>query len=125
MNKSLIVEYLDNGNFKLIDDFVFYLDDTTSFKIEKGFVTDFGSIPLIFQSIVSPIGKATKAYVLHDYLLTEMYKSNKKAVVSGIMLNDRKVCDDILYKALLKLKVNAKQAKLIYYCVRIYALFKK
>lgn len=125
MNKSLVVEYLDNGNFKLVDDFVFYLNDSRRFKIEKGFVTDFGSIPLIFQSIVSPVGKATKAYVLHDYLLSEMYKSNKQAVVSGIMLHNRRVCDRILYQALLQLKVNKIQAKLIYFCVRFYAFFKK
>lgn len=125
MNKSLIVEYLNDGNFKLVDDFKFYLNEKNIFTIRKGFITDFGSIPQFFQNIVSPIGKATKAYVLHDFLLSEMYKSNKQAVVNGILLNDRKICDDILYQALLRLKVNKIQAKLIYFCVRFYALFKK
>ena len=124
-DQSLIVEYLDNGNFRLIDDFVFYLDNDLFFKIEKGFVTDFGSIPLCFQNIISPIGNATKAYVLHDWLLYLYYLSNKKANINGIKLTSRKVCDKILYRALIKLKVNKVKAYIIYLCVRFYALFKE
>lgn len=36
--------------------------------IPEGFVTDLGSIPKIFQNLISPEGKPLRGYVLHDWL---------------------------------------------------------
>lgn len=36
--------------------------------VPQGTLTDFGSVPQILWSLISPIGPATRAYVLHDFL---------------------------------------------------------
>ena len=87
-NTTLKVAFVGRQNFQLIEDFNYVFKDLMSEKeliskgiakeagnlvyinIPKGFNTDFGSIPQLFQSLVSPIGSPTKAYVLHDYLLS-------------------------------------------------------
>lgn len=55
--------------------------------VPKGLKTDFGSIPQILWSILSPIGCATRGFVLHDYLYTSQIYTRKKS-------------DDILLEAL-------------------------
>lgn len=42
--------------------------DGKSFVVPAGFVTDFASIPRVFWNIYPPIGRYTRAAVLHDYL---------------------------------------------------------
>ncbi len=74
--------------------------------VPAGFLTDFGSIPMIFWSVVSPIGKATAAFVLHDYL----YLTQERT---------RLVSDAILLEALEVLGVNWFQRFLIYKGVRV------
>jgi hypothetical protein len=37
-------------------------------EVPMGTVTDFGSIPKPLWGIISPIGNATRAFVLHDFL---------------------------------------------------------
>ncbi|MBL0320312.1 MAG: DUF1353 domain-containing protein [Alphaproteobacteria bacterium] len=74
--------------------------------VPEGFLTDFGSIPKIFWNIVSPIGKATAAFVLHDYLYMTQERS-------------RLVSDAILLEALEILGVNWLQRFLIYNGVRV------
>lgn len=47
-------------------------------QVPKGQKTDFGSIPRIFWNLISPIGRGTRGYVLHDYLYTvQMYTRSK------------------------------------------------
>lgn len=55
LNDKLVVEYVDNGNFRLIKDFNFYFSDNSFITIPKGFKTDFGSVLQIFQSTEAPI----------------------------------------------------------------------
>lgn len=55
--------------------------------VPKGQRTDFGSIPHLFWNILSPIGKGTRAFVLHDYLY-------------AVQIYTRKKSDDILLEAL-------------------------
>lgn len=117
---DLKVQYLDNGVFMLLSDFSFSFSDKHSIVVPKGFLTDFGSVPKIFQSFISPVGKATKAYVIHDYMLKCLY-DHANEINAKVDPEARALCDSFFYNALLKLKVNKTQAKLIYYCVRIHS----
>lgn len=112
-NRDLVVKVIDGSNFSLVQDFNFYFEEET-ITIPKGFITDFGSVPQIFQSFVSPIGKPTKAYVLHDYLCVKA----KKGELS------RKEADEIFLKAMKRLKVRKIKRKIIYFYVRLYAILK-
>ena len=114
-NDKLVVEYIDNGNFRLIKDFNFYFSDNSFITIPKGFKTDFGSVPQIFQSIVSPVGKPTEAYVLHDYLCVRAIKGEIP----------RKEADLKFKEALKVLKVNKVKIYIIYFWVRIYGILKE
>ncbi len=81
-------------------------------EVPKGFKTDFGSVPQLFQSLLSPVGKPTKAYVLHDYLCELAQEENLK----------RKVADDVFLSALRILGIGKIQRVVIYASVRLYAL---
>lgn len=48
-----------------------YQAERQSFIVPVGFVTDFASVPRWLMSLVPPIGKWTRAAVLHDWLCTE------------------------------------------------------
>ena len=83
-NKDLIVKLKDFKEFELQEDFYFYFKSDIGLEglaypdsldrslryiiVPKGFSTDFGSVPQLFQGIISPVGNASKAYVLHDFL---------------------------------------------------------
>ena len=125
-----LVTILRGGvNFELLKDFRFYFKEKMDkhylsewsfengipfIEVPKGFITDFGSIPNLFQSIISPVGKPTKAYVLHDYLC----ELNKQGKIK------RKDGDKIFLKALEIQKVNRFKRYLTYFSVRVYALIK-
>lgn len=117
-NKDLIVKLKGFKKFVLQRDFYFYFEfedrQMQYIRVPKGFETDFGSVPQIFQCIISPIGKATKAYVLHDYLCF----LHKQGVIS------REACDEFFKIALLQLKIEPIRILLLHKSVRLYAIFK-
>jgi len=55
--------------------------------VPDGFITDFASVPRIVWSIYPPIGKYTKAAIVHDFLYWEQQRS-------------RKECDLIMHEAM-------------------------
>lgn len=139
INRELVTILRDGVDFELICPFRFYFDTHSKnikdlpsgileceaenggrfsvdifIEIPKGFKTDFGSVPLAFQSFISPVGKPTKAYVLHDYLCT---LSNKGEI-------PRKVADCVFLDAMKILKVGVVRRYVIYGGVRAFALFK-
>lgn len=61
-------------------------------QVPVGFVTDFGSIPKAFRSILSRSGKSLRAFIIHDYLYS-------KGVMDHIKQRD---CDEILYQLSIK-----------------------
>ncbi|QPX63834.1 putative tail assembly chaperone [Campylobacter phage F358] len=130
INKDLITIYRYGNNFELYNDFHFIFDfDVTSkgftlekylvgnniIRIPKGFRTDFGSIPQLFQSIISPVGKPTKAYVLHDFLCG---KSNKGDI-------PRALADELFLDAMKLLGVNVIKRYVVWAWVRIYGIVYK
>ncbi|TLD84099.1 DUF1353 domain-containing protein [Helicobacter sp. MIT 11-5569] len=82
--------------------------------VPKGFNTDFGSVPQLFQSLVSPVGNATKAYVVHDFL----------CVLSADKRLSRKEADEIFKAALKQVKINAFLSSVLYGAVRLYAIIR-
>lgn len=94
--------------FKLAKSFEFYYDGPNgreTFVIPEGFVTDFASSPRILWSVFSPIGKQTKAALVHDFLYS--YE-----------LVDRETADKIFYEGMIVLGVNKYIAKSAYYSVK-------
>lgn len=132
-NTTLKVAFVGRQNFQLIEDFNYVFKDLMIEKeliskgiakkagnlvyinIPKGFNTDFGSIPQLFQSLVSPIGSPTKAYVLHDYLLN-LYLQGK--------ISKRKICDKTFRVALRNEGVGMPRRSFMYLCVRAYSTYK-
>lgn len=131
---TLKVAFVGRQNFQLIEDFSYVFKDLMIEKeliskgiakeagnlvyidIPKGFNTDFGSIPQLFQSLVSPIGSPTRAYVLHDYLLN-LYLQGK--------ISKRKVCDKTFRTALKNEGVGMVRRSFMYLCVRAYSILKE
>lgn len=134
-HKELITVLKEGVQFELVQPFRFYFEDPTPTSIHKlpfgivklnamngclyievpaDFKTDFGTIPLLFQSVISPIGKPTKSFVVHDYLcvLAHSGKCSRK-------LADRVFLDCMRIQGVSPLKRNV-----IYYAVRAFALLK-
>lgn len=99
-----------------LNDFIGYssLNGTPFIQIPKGFKTDFGSVPQFFQSLISPVGKPTKAYVLHDYLCQRAKRGELT----------REVADRVFLEAMRVLGVGRVKRVSIYLSVRAYALTK-
>lgn len=74
--------------------------------VPKGQTTDFGSVPQALWWIISPIGRATRAFVLHDYLYTVQKYSRIKS-------------DQILLEAMGVLRVPWLRRHAIYRGVRL------
>lgn len=83
-------------------------------KVPAGFKTDFGTIPLLFQSIISPVGKPTKSFVVHDYLC---YLSHQ-----GLL--KRSLADRVFLECMKIQKVNIIKRMVIYLSVRVFAIAK-
>lgn len=66
----LIVEYIDGTNWKLHEEFSYYLsaDESASIHVPKGFMTDFASVPKILKVFAKDSEIFCKASILHDYL---------------------------------------------------------
>ena len=83
-NDLLVKVPLDGGDRELFDDLLYYSDLVQSDIIApKGMKTDYGSIPKILHNVLSPTGKPTYGFVVHDYL----YKigTYSKSISDGIL----------------------------------------
>src|SRR4051812_49086074 len=47
--------------------------------VPVGMTTDFGSVPHVLWWLISPIGPATRAFVLHDYLYQRQIYTRMKS----------------------------------------------
>ena len=78
--KPLIVKVhalpLKENPFEVVEEFEFYSEIFVDFKvsIEKGYRTNFASVPRLFWPIVPPIGRYSKATVVHDWLIDNIDK---------------------------------------------------
>lgn len=123
--KPLRVEAVDERNWKLLEEFDYYigeLDSDEYVSVPVGYETDFATIPQIFWSIIPPWGKYGKAAVIHDFLCTDGYYFR---VVDGAKLQvpvTRKEADDIFLEAMTVLGVDEVTRTAMYAAVRAYAI---
>ena len=130
-HKDLIVKLKDFKHFELQEDFYFYLPQEVNLEglgypcsldsavhyivVPKGFCTDFGSVPQLFQGIISPVGNASKAYVLHDFLCVLAHEGRLS----------RANADRIFKEALKQVQVKPLMVDILYRAVRLYAFVKR
>jgi len=110
---KLLVSPLPGGKiWKLEASFSYHVGSKESDEVivvPKGFTTDFASIPQIFWSMIgSPIGRYTKAAVVHDYLYHSQIYSRRKS-------------DRIFLEAMTVLEVNWLKRRVMYRAVRMFA----
>lgn len=71
---EIIVRYVQEEKkeilFELQREIVVELSNGRLLEVPKSFVTDFASVPRIFWSAISPIGKYNIASIVHDYFYT-------------------------------------------------------
>lgn len=128
--KPLLVKVLDDGSeYEVLEDFMYYRSEknTLTIRVQKGFITDFASVPRIFWSIFPPFGRYTKAAVLHDRLCEAflqkeswgiLYNNNSKELVK------RNEADKIFLEAMEAIGVKRSTRNILYFFVRAYAIFK-
>jgi len=77
--KDLMVkEAPGEGEWALVQDFT-YRGKYQSWRVHKGFVTDFASSPKFLWALFPPTGKYTRAAVIHDFLYTHHCVPRKDA----------------------------------------------
>ncbi len=94
----LHVEVLENGKeYRILEEFIYYRSEQKDIKIvvEKGFITDFASVPRIFWSIFPPFGVYTKSAVLHDRLCVAFLKKQTWLTVLQKEIKEENIKKDI------------------------------
>ena len=111
MSAFTFLDIRGNGDetFTLIKPLVYR--GSVTIKVERGFRTDFASIPRVFRVILSPYGRHTEAAVLHDWL----YQT------SGMHGEfTRKQCDELFFEAMIACGVGKARALTMYSAVRAF-----
>jgi len=103
---KLKVEVPLDGKMRVLLAPLHYLNEQYDFLIPMGFKTNYGSVPMIFQSLISASGQATYGYVLHDY-----------HYYTGIL--SRIESDKILRQTMSELGVSKWRVHAVYYGLRI------
>lgn len=68
-DENLDVRYMNGRNWRLLESFSFASQVLERIiTVPKDFITDFASIPRLFQNILSPTGPYGKAALVHDDL---------------------------------------------------------
>lgn len=64
----LVVSPVADGiHWKLFQNFELMDDKLGMVIVPKGFLTDFGSIPMLIRNIISPTGKGVWGFTVHDW----------------------------------------------------------
>ena len=84
-----------------------YYGSRRSWRIPRGFETDFASVPRIFTNILGRWGRYGRAAIVHDWLYWTQRTSRKEA-------------DDTLLEAMCVLGVAKWQRQAIYWAVRLF-----
>lgn len=91
-NDLLVKVPLDGGDRILVEDLVYYSSLLGhNVVVRAGTKTDYGSIPKILHSIMSPTGKPTYGFVVHD----DLYKRGlySKSVSDKVLEEANEVLD--------------------------------
>jgi hypothetical protein len=100
--------------FMVLKPLVYVAESGMKYCIPRGIYTDFASIPKLFRSIISRVGRISKPAVLHDWLCSRKIVNRKEA-------------DKLLKEAMITQNVGWLKRRIAYRSVRIYSIatFKK
>lgn len=101
---DVVVRQVDAKRWELIEPLT-YRGNRESFTVERGFITDFASVPRLFVWLLPSYGDYTKAAILHDYLC------KKKPV-------DRADADGLFRRAMRELEVSFARRWMMWAAVR-------
>jgi len=122
----LTIQFQDEPELSalLFSDLIWEVDEEGSEKfvvVKKGFLSDGGTIPWFVWWLIPPWGdKATRAYILHDFLRSCISWGTPHLYAPTL-----KDCDEQLRLALKALKVHPFKAGIVYYAVRINTMFSR
>lgn len=106
---SLELKDLKNSKFELLSDYS-YIVKNREIRVPKGFITDFASVPRIFNIFILPYGKHSSASLIHDWL----YSKNCNIEAT------RKEADRIFLEIMKEDLVNIFKRKSMYFAVRLF-----
>ena len=88
---ALLVQVpLDGGDRELFEELIYHSDLVQSDIIApKGMTTNYGSVPKILHNVLSPTGKPTYGFVIHDHLYE--IGTYSKRISDGILNEAMKV----------------------------------
>jgi hypothetical protein len=116
LTKLIISRHGESKNYQyMLENDLTYADKETRLTvvIEKGFFTDLATIPRFFKPIIDNDDYEIAApAVMHDYLYSNPPKH--------IWFN-RKIADQILYRAMINMGSSTWKAYLVYNAVRLFA----
>jgi hypothetical protein len=104
-----LVRFIGEGLWKLEEPFVYHVGSENSadvITVERGFITDFASVPRIFWAFYPPHGAYAPAAVVHDWLYARRLRPRAEA-------------DRIFLEAMAVLGVPWLRRHLLYIAVRI------
>lgn len=110
----------ESGTWKLLQSFIYDVNEDEAIEVPVGYVTDFATIPRVFWSILPPWGTYGKATVVHDYLCTDKRITNLKT--NEVRLCSRKEADKVFLEAMTVLNVNVVVRYVMFAAVRVYAI---
>ncbi len=108
MKQPVLVPMRDGRHWRLAEDFERKVRGQR-WVVEKGFMTNFASVPRFFWRIFPPWDKYGPASIIHDYIY-----GNPVIQVS------RKDADTIMYEIMKQDGVSAWKRMLIYYTLRVF-----
>lgn len=125
--RPLMLKFLDhaNGNkhFELIEPFEYdvnHLGSDDIVSVPEGFQTDFASVPCLFWPILPPVGRYSKAAVIHDYLCAQCEEYNYQ--YDRYDIKTRKQADEIFLEAMTILEVKPWKRRVMFTAVRLWGI---
>ncbi len=117
--KTLKIECLSANDtafrYRVLEDFTYVSEGGEVITVEKGFLTDFASVPRFFRFIIPKTGRYNEATVIHDWLCQ----------LSNAYRYKRKDADKIFLECMEELGVKKFKRGLMYRGVSVYTFFKR
>ncbi len=108
----------DTGDWTLTEDLV-YRGNRDTFRVPKGFKTDFASIPRIFQALVPKNGSHDAAAIIHDYLYRVQPLVQGQKPLRNMRTVTRREADGIFRRIMKESGTNPIRYNLMYLGVRL------
>lgn len=107
--QRVVLEVVGKYTWILYEDFEYYRTDNPEevIHIPKGTITDLATVPRWLWLVVPPLGKYTKASIIHDYLYQNAIGSKKYA-------------DEVFLEAMEVAGVKTWRRKIMYWSVRAF-----